>query len=78
MFGRSKIPSVAAIMKPLMVTRDKLVKARDARNDAITSNVKRIKDIEVENIMHAAEASAATNMIDGLNAQLKPLEGLKK
>lgn len=77
LFGFGGIDSVESIMAPLVKTRDKLVSARDERNTAITNNVQRIRNIEQENIHHAGEAALAATMVEGLNAQLKPLDALK-
>lgn len=78
LFGYGEIKTVGAIMAPLVKTRDNLVEARDKRNLTISDNVKHIKAIEQANIAHAAEASLAMNMIEGLNTQLKPLDVLKE
>lgn len=78
LFGIGKIKSVEAIMAPLVKTRNNLDKAQKARNTAIDNNVAAMRALEQANIAHAAQANLASVMKEGLDAQLKPLDALKK
>lgn len=78
LFGYGKIKTVGAIMAPLVKTRDNLSKAQTQRNAAIDANLAQAEALKQANILHAAEAHLADNMIEGLNAQLKPLDALKE
>lgn len=77
LFGIGQIKSVEGIMKPLVKTRKKLVKAQEQRNTAIDKNVKRKQKLDEANELHAMEAHLASHMIEGLDAQLKPLDEIK-
>lgn len=78
LFGYGQIKTVEAIMAPLVKTRDNLTKAQQQRNAAIDANVEAMEALKQQNILHAAEASLADNMVEGLNVQLKPLDALKE
>lgn len=73
LFGYGKIKSVEEIMQPMIKTRNQLAQANKQRNDAITNNVKRIEAINAESRAHAAEAHLSNVMLEGIDAQLKPL-----
>lgn len=78
LFGFGQIKSVESIMKPLVKTRTKLAKAQEQRNKAVDKNIEIKKQLDAANEVHAQEAHLASRMIEGLDAQLKPLDDLKK
>lgn len=78
LFGVGKINTVENIMKPLVKTRSKLAKAQEQRNKAVDKNIERKRKLDEENKLHAAQAHLAAHVIEGLDAQLKPLDDIKK
>lgn len=78
LFGIGKIQTVESIMKPLVKTRAKLDKAQTKRNKAIDKNIERQRKLDAANEVHAMQAHLAAHMKEGLDAQLKPLDDLKK
>lgn len=78
LFGFGEIKSVAAIMAPLIKTRDELMEANAQRKEAIADNIKAIEAINTQNKVHSQEAHLSNIMLEGLESQLKPLDALRE